>query len=523
MNPIELAKKTWEKLDEGLRIRMETIAAMFVVTSDLVTDYILVVEWFLNGETLYPTLLLLFIFVPGLTMALVMTSLSWDKSSSLQTPPKWQIALCLTGFGRIVQGLKRIQSADDANSFYFLTKILDLALETFPSSALQTYILVTAKQPVSLTSYIVCGVSYFTLSFGAAKLYFTVTEIENIPYFEFFIRACFYLSDFLFRTIPLFLLYSMDKYVASINITYWFLFEFALSSGYYENGSPADLSYPPVHWVQHHTTYAIASMFYNNLELTAGGLGNHIALRNLEFSVRWLASVAISCTWSLENNNENTTILFVLISAGTISLVSLCYLRCFPIKVSCVHATWYNKKTLVQAALDDAYDVNHKAITSKGWTVLHIASFFGYMDLVNLFLNCAADVDPEDNDMRTPLMLAAMNGHYKVVESLLTVKADQDHVDKTLQTALHLAAKEGNIETVEVLVANKAVVDLEDSKGKTAFFLAAEEGHVGVMNSLLNAGADKYHTDKNGCTALSLAGNAGHKEVEPFLSSNTIV
>ncbi|MBO8450903.1 MAG: ankyrin repeat domain-containing protein [Spirochaetes bacterium] len=72
--------------------------------------------------------------------------------------------------------------------------------------------------------------------------------------------------------------------------------------------------------------------------------------------------------------------------------------------------------------------------------------------------SACADVNAEDPDGGTALMIAAYDGHADVVRLLLDAGAD---------------------------------VNAEDQNGSTALMLAAEEGHEDIVRILTEAGAQK--------------------------------
>ena len=126
------------------------------------------------------------------------------------------------------------------------------------------------------------------------------------------------------------------------------------------------------------------------------------------------------------------------------------------------------------------------ATESNGWTALIWASFYDYVDIVQLLLDRGAEVDLHDDAGKTALIWAAANGRQDVVRILLKSGA---HVNATMKL------------------------------GKSALMNAAEHGHRTTVLHLLNAGADVNAKDDFGWTALNLAEKNGHKEIVILLKS----
>ncbi|XP_054165457.1 ankyrin repeat and SAM domain-containing protein 3-like [Oppia nitens] len=88
-------------------------------------------------------------------------------------------------------------------------------------------------------------------------------------------------------------------------------------------------------------------------------------------------------------------------------------------------------------------DVN--VVNDSGWTPLVYASNFGHFNIVRLLLRFSAEVNFQDNECRTALMMAASNGHTRCIDILInTGKADKTLTDITGYTALNYAINNGH-------------------------------------------------------------------------------
>lgn len=169
----------------------------------------------------------------------------------------------------------------------------------------------------------------------------------------------------------------------------------------------------------------------------------------------------------------------------------------------------------VEALLkDDSHLVFSKR--DDGWTPLHSAAHWGFIDIAQLFLVHGADVNARDKDGRTPLHFAALHGHKDVVELLLANGTDVNAEDKHGKTPLHVASEKGHKDVVELLLANKALVDAKDEDGKTPLHMPAKD-YKDVAELLLANGADVNVKDNNEKTPLSLALQNGSRELAELL------
>ena len=97
-------------------------------------------------------------------------------------------------------------------------------------------------------------------------------------------------------------------------------------------------------------------------------------------------------------------------------------------------------KLFVQAGMSvEVADDEH------GVTALHIAAFWGRLEVVEFLVGAGADVNATNNDGDTALHLAAWEGHLEVVEFLVGAGADVNAADDDGDTALHLAARHGDV------------------------------------------------------------------------------
>jgi ankyrin repeat protein len=127
-----------------------------------------------------------------------------------------------------------------------------------------------------------------------------------------------------------------------------------------------------------------------------------------------------------------------------------------------------------------------QAWSSDGFTPLHLASFFGRIEMVKLLLPRGADVNAvARNPMAVqPLHSAAAAHDQATITLLLDHGADVNARQAGGWTPLHAAAMFGDVPLAELFLSRGAVAELQNDQGKTALDLAVEKGHTKVADLL---------------------------------------
>jgi uncharacterized protein len=107
-----------------------------------------------------------------------------------------------------------------------------------------------------------------------------------------------------------------------------------------------------------------------------------------------------------------------------------------------------------------------------------------YCDIATMLIEAHADVNIQDNNGTTPLMLAASLGQTEMAQKLIKAKADLNTQDQNGQTALITAAQEGYSDIVKVLLAAQADQKLVDADGKSALAYAKEANLAQIISLL---------------------------------------
>ncbi len=145
----------------------------------------------------------------------------------------------------------------------------------------------------------------------------------------------------------------------------------------------------------------------------------------------------------------------------------------------------------------------------------------GSTEMVSLLIEeDGVDIDFQDSEGSTALMLAINNWHTEVAKLLFYKGADFNLKTCCGQTALMSAAYSGNIEIVRLFIEDGVDIDLQDSENITALMLAALHGHMKVVRLLLHNGADPNLKTRCSITALMSAAYSGHKDIVKLLIEN---
>jgi ankyrin repeat protein len=118
----------------------------------------------------------------------------------------------------------------------------------------------------------------------------------------------------------------------------------------------------------------------------------------------------------------------------------------------------------------------------------------------------ATDVDAENKEGQTALMVAAYQGRLELCEALLARGAEVSHSG---WTALHFAASSGQLAVAQLLIEHSAYVDALSPNDTTPLMMAARHKDQPVVDYLLEQGADPTPKNGAGLTAADFARKAG--------------
>ena len=226
---------------------------------------------------------------------------------------------------------------------------------------------------------------------------------------------------------------------------------------------------------------------------------------------------------------KTRTLVSILIFVFTVMLISSCATR---LNTALQFGGDYDR---IKRLIEKGADVN--AQNNNGWTALMLASAWGYIDIVTLLIEEGAYVNARTKHGNTALMYASQEGHPEVAELLIEKGADINVQEDYGWTALMFASDRGQIEVTKLLIekgadVNTMSIEHEECRdygkeyvivrvpcGYTALMAASEMGHIDIVKLLIEAGADVNATldDYDRSTALKYASKKGHTEIVELL------
>ena len=122
---------------------------------------------------------------------------------------------------------------------------------------------------------------------------------------------------------------------------------------------------------------------------------------------------------------------------------------------------------------------------------------------IEKLLKEGADVQAQDQNGRTALMIATYNQDIASVQKLIEAGADVNQQDDMLDSPFLYAGAEGYLDILKLTIQAGADPSITNRYGGTALIPASEHGYVDVVRELLtNTTVDVNHVNKLGWTAL---------------------
>mmetsp|Transcript_85071 Transcript_85071/g.227408 ORF Transcript_85071/g.227408 Transcript_85071/m.227408 type:complete len:324 (-) Transcript_85071:214-1185(-) len=177
------------------------------------------------------------------------------------------------------------------------------------------------------------------------------------------------------------------------------------------------------------------------------------------------------------------------------------------LKLMC--ATKQGRLKQLQEALEEG-DVEINTRLALGWTFASIAADAGQVEMLNWLLQNNADPDTRNDQNDTLLHMGLKAGHKDCLGILRTVlaksKRNLEVQNEDGQTPLMLAAASGNIEAAELLLKKGGNVNVTDAEDQTPLMLAVVQENPEMLQVILEHNPDlDAQGGFHGLTALGLA------------------
>ncbi len=126
-----------------------------------------------------------------------------------------------------------------------------------------------------------------------------------------------------------------------------------------------------------------------------------------------------------------------------------------------------------------------RAFGHDGWSLLHLAAFFGHRELAAALLDRGASPAAiSRNAMSNQPLHSAVAGRRMELAKLLLKRGAEVNGRAQGLTPLHLAAHAGHAPLAELLLAFGADTRVKDDAGVTPIQMAADQGHAALAESL---------------------------------------
>lgn len=106
---------------------------------------------------------------------------------------------------------------------------------------------------------------------------------------------------------------------------------------------------------------------------------------------------------------------------------------------------------------------------------------------VKMLVKDGANINYQDNNGKTALILASEHNQLEVAKFLLYNGATKDLSDENGNTALILASKNGHDKTANMLISNYVNIYAKNIYGEDALKVAIKNGHVNMVSLLLSS------------------------------------
>ena len=182
-------------------------------------------------------------------------------------------------------------------------------------------------------------------------------------------------------------------------------------------------------------------------------------------------------------------------------------------------AARYGHAPIVNSMLESLDNGNRNPASSDdGMTPLHFAAMGGKLEVLELFLKYAVDINVKDINGHTALYHAAMQGHMAACRclsgSMPFSKANNGC------TPLHAVAHDGDVDIFNVLWQRGQDINPKNEDGDTPLHLAAQTGQLKMFQYIFRKTTERNPGNKKKNTPLHIASENGQKLIVLFIIKN---
>ena len=199
------------------------------------------------------------------------------------------------------------------------------------------------------------------------------------------------------------------------------------------------------------------------------------------------------------------------------------------------NAVLQNDVAQLRKVLLQGVDPNIKNVYCPG-TILHVAVYHGYQEVVQLLIAHGAKMNADDKDdywtewraqrkisLYVAFRQAIDYGHIEIVKLLLVAGRNSSIPNEVLCNALERACSKNQVEIAQLLVEYGVDVNTQDSRGETALHCAVDNGHLKIVQLLLEAGANLQLKNKLNSNPLDVALLCGRIQLAELLIAHGAV
>lgn len=125
------------------------------------------------------------------------------------------------------------------------------------------------------------------------------------------------------------------------------------------------------------------------------------------------------------------------------------------------------------------------------WTPLHLACYFGKLDMVAILLQAKAPINTRDINGHTPLYIATQNNYIEIIALFITYGAHLNECYMEYKSLIHVAAENHDTRALSLLIhQNENLVHTRERyRGETPLYAAIKTGNLDAIHILIRHGA----------------------------------